>query len=287
LRRTSRNFAISSTEWLTVLERITGPADPRIVDYRDMAEPELVRSRGLFVAEGRLVVRRLIADGRYRLQSVLVNDASYRSLETALASSGGRVPIYLCATADFLGITGYDLHRGCLALVERPTPLTVGGILDAVTMKPRATLVVLEAVTNADNVGAVFRNAVAMGADAVLLSPACCDPLYRKAIRTSMAATLRLPFARVEQWPDGLEAMRSSGFTIVALTPRDPSIAIGLFADAPRPDRIALLIGTEGPGLTPAAEAAADLRVRIPIAPECDSLNLAVAAGIALYCLRA
>jgi tRNA G18 (ribose-2'-O)-methylase SpoU len=269
-----------------VPERITGPADPRVADYRDMAEPELVRSRGLFVAEGRLVVRRLIEEGRYRLRSVLVNDASYRGLEITLASAGERVPVYLCATADFLGITGHDLHRGCLALVERPTTLTAGGILDAVTSKPRAMVVVLEAVTNADNVGAVFRNAVALGADAVLLSPACCDPLYRKAIRTSMAATLRLPFARVEQWPDGLEAMRASGFTIVALTPRDPSITLGLFADAPRPARIALLIGSEGPGLTPAAEAAADLRVRIPIAPGCDSLNLAVAAGIALYCLR-
>jgi len=269
-----------------VLERITGPADPRVADYRDMSEPDLVRSRGLFVAEGRLVVRRLIEEGRYRLRSVLVNDASYRSLATTLAPAGERVPIYLCATADFFGITGHDLHRGCLALVERPTPLTVDGILDAVTLKPRATVVVLEAVTNADNVGAIFRNAVALGADAVLLSPTCCDPLYRKAIRTSMAATLRLPFARVEQWPDGLEAIRGSGFTIVALTPRDPSIPLGLFADAPRPARIALLVGTEGPGLTPAAEAAADIRVRIPIAPAVDSLNLAVATGIALYCLR-
>jgi tRNA G18 (ribose-2'-O)-methylase SpoU len=268
-------------------ERITGPADPRVADYRDMAEPELVRSRGLFVAEGRVVVRRLIEEGRYRLRSVLVNDASYRSLETTLASAGAQVPIYLCATADFLGITGHDLHRGCLALVERPTPPTVDGILDVVTLKPRATLVVLEAVTNADNVGAVFRNAAALGADAVLLSPTCCDPLYRKAIRTSMAATLRLPFARLERWPDGLDAMRASGFTIVALTPREPSIAIGRFVDAPRPARIALLIGSEGPGLSPAAEAAADLRVRIPIAPEVDSLNLAVSAGIALYCLRA
>jgi tRNA G18 (ribose-2'-O)-methylase SpoU len=266
--------------------RITGPADPRIADYRDVAEPELVRSRGLFVAEGRLVVRRLIEDGRYRLHSVLVNDASYRSLETTLASCGGRVPIYLCSTADFLGITGHDLHRGCLALVERPTPLTAGGILDPVTSKPGATVVVLEAVTNADNVGAIFRNAAALGADAVLLSPTCCDPLYRKAIRTSMAATLRLPFARLEPWPDGLDAMRARGFTIVALTPREPSIALARFADAPRPARIALLVGTEGPGLTPAAEAAADLRVRIPIAPVVDSLNLAVAAGIALYCLR-
>jgi tRNA G18 (ribose-2'-O)-methylase SpoU len=271
-----------------VLERITGPADPRIAEYRTVAEPQIVRSRGLFVAEGRLVVRRLIEERRYRLQSVLVSEASYRSLETALASAGERLPVYLCETADFLGITGHDLHRGCLALVERPTPLTLDRILEQVTssFNRRGILVVLEAVTNADNVGAVFRNAAALGADAVLISPTCCDPLYRKAIRTSMAATLRLPFARVDEWPDGLAALRASGFTIVALTPRDPSITLDLFADAPRPARIALLVGTEGPGLTPAAEAAADFRVRIPIAPEVDSLNLAVAVGIALYRIR-
>jgi tRNA G18 (ribose-2'-O)-methylase SpoU len=273
---------------LTVHERITGPADPRVADYRVVAEPELVRSRGLFVAEGRLVVRRLIEERRYRLRSVLVSPASYRSLETTLAAAGERVPIYLCDTADFLGITGHDLHRGCLALVERPTPLTVDAVLEAVTrgLKPRATLVVLEAVTDADNVGASFRNAAAFGADGVLLSPTCCDPLYRKAIRTSMAATLRLPFARVDEWPGGLETLRASGFAIVGLTPRDSSITLELFASAPHPGRIALLIGTEGSGLTPAAESAADFRVRIPIAPEVDSLNLAVAVGIALYALR-
>jgi tRNA G18 (ribose-2'-O)-methylase SpoU len=269
-------------------ERITGPADPRIADYRDVAEPDLVRSRGLFVAEGRLVVRRLIEARRYRLRSVLVSDASYRSLETTLASAGERVPIYLCETADFLGITGYDLHRGCLALVERPAPLSVEAVLEAVMLgsKPRVTVVVLEAVTNADNVGAVFRDAAALEAAAVLISPTCCDPLYRKAIRTSMAATLRLPFARVERWPGGLERLRASGFMLVALTPRDPSITLDQFTDAPRPARIALLIGTEGPGLTRAAESEADVRVRIPIAPGVDSLNLAVAAGIALYRLR-
>jgi tRNA G18 (ribose-2'-O)-methylase SpoU len=293
LRRTSSSIAISSIEarpledeGLIVLERITGPADPRIAEYRDVAEPELVRSRGLFVAEGRLVVRRLIEDGRYRVRSVLVSDASFRSLEATLALAGEQVPVYLCETADFLAVTGHDLHRGCLALVERPAPVTVDAILEAVSRVSVATLVVLEALTNADNVGAVFRSAAALGAAGVLISPTCCDPLYRKAIRTSMAATLRLPFARVERWPGGVETLRASGFTIVALTPRDPSITLDRLADEQRPPRIALLVGTEGPGLTPAAEAVSDVRVRIPIAPDVDSLNLAVAVGIALYGLR-
>jgi tRNA G18 (ribose-2'-O)-methylase SpoU len=268
------------------VESITDAADPRIVAYRDIAEPQLVRTRGLFVAEGRLVVRRLIEEGRYTLRSVLVSAAAFRSLETTLATVHERVPIYVCEAAAFHGITGHDLHRGCVALVERPASLTLNRILDAASGAGRRVLIVLEAVTNPDNVGGVFRNAAAFGADGVVLSPTCSDPLYRKAIRTSMAATLRLPFARAEQWPDALEDVRACGFTIVALTPRDPSITLDRFAGRPRAPRTALLVGTEGPGLTPSAEAAADFRVRIPIAPEIDSLNLAVAVGIALYRLR-
>jgi tRNA G18 (ribose-2'-O)-methylase SpoU len=131
----------------------------------------------------------------------------------------------------------------------------------------------------------VFRNAAAFSSDAVLLSPTCCDPLYRKAIRTSMAATLRVPFARIEKWPDDLAQLRDRGFTIAALTPREPSVTLSEFSIEPPSARLALLVGTEGPGLTTEAEAPADVRVRIPIAPEVDSLNVAVAVGIALHCL--
>lgn len=259
------------------VHRLTGSDDPRVVDYRDIAEHELVRSRGLFVAEGRLVVGRLIEDRRHTLRSVLVNEAAYRALEATLAAV--HVPIYVCETPDLLRITGHDIHRGCLALVERPAALTVGAILES--LGPTTTLIILEGVTNADNVGGVFRNAAAFGADGVLLDPACCDPLYRKAIRTSMAAVLRVPFARVDAWPYGLGELRDLGFEIAALTPREPALTIDAFA-ASRTSRVALLVGTEGEGLTRAAEAAADCHVRIPIAPDVDSLNLAVAVGIAL-----
>jgi tRNA G18 (ribose-2'-O)-methylase SpoU len=260
------------------IERLTGPDDPRVAGYRDVPEPELVRARGLFIAEGRLVVRRLIQDGRFVLRSVLVNDRAYESLRPDLDAIAALVAIYVCRSGDFPEITGFNIHRGCLALVERPPERAVEPLVASARR-----IVVLEGVANADNVGGVFRNAAAFGADAVLLSPTSCDPLYRKAIRTSMAATLRLPFARVEPWPDRLQQLKTNGFTIAALTPREPAIDLEVFANPPHPPKLALLVGTEGEGLTPAAEARADVRVRIPVAPEIDSLNLAVAVGIALY----
>jgi tRNA G18 (ribose-2'-O)-methylase SpoU len=262
------------------IERTNRADDPRIAAYQGLRDGELLRSRGLFVAEGRLVVRRLLADSRYRVQSVLVNDAALRDLEPAMAALDATVPIFVCTAEQLAGIAGYDVHRGCLALVHRPPPATVDAVAAAST-----TLVVLEGVANADNVGGVFRNAAAFGVDGVLLSPACCDPFYRKAIRTSMAAALSVPFARAsaDDWPGALKKIKAAGFTIVALTPREPSETLRQFASRPRPPRLALMVGTEGAGLTPEAEAAADHRVRIPIAAGIDSLNLAVATGIALY----
>src|SRR5438093_5623971 len=264
-----------------MFERIDGIDDPRIAAYRDLPDPELVLRRGLFIAEGRLVVRRVIADGRWHIHSVLVNEAARDSLAPALDAAAERVPVYVCDAAAFRGITGYNIHRGCLALVERPAAQPP----EAVAAQAH-TVVVLEAMANADNVGGIFRNAAAFGADAVLLSPACCDPLYRKAIRTSMAAVLRVPFARFDAWPDGLVCLREAGFTVVALTPRAPARSLEEFSARPRPERLALVVGTEREGLSPALEEIADVRVRIPIADDVDSLNVAVAAGIALYALR-
>jgi tRNA G18 (ribose-2'-O)-methylase SpoU len=264
--------------------RISGPHDPRVAEYRHMSDGELVRARGLFVAEGRLIVERLIDARRCAVRSVLVSDAAARQMNRTLSAVAEDVPVFVCGAGDFLGITGHDIHRGCLALVERPAPLT----LDAALSGARC-IVVLEAVTNADNVGGVFRNAMAFQADAVLLSPTCCDPLYRKAIRTSMGATLRVPFVRLEDWPDALSRVRAEGFAIVALTPGNGpgrSEELDAFASSRHLLPIALLVGTEGAGLTAAAEAAADYRVRIPMGTDVDSLNLAVATGIALYRLR-
>jgi len=258
--------------------RILTVDDPRVADYRGVSEPELLKSRNLFVAEGRLVVRRLIDDGRWSVRSVLVSEAARRDLESALAGVAERgIPVLICEGGDFLGITGHDIHRGCLALVERPPVVPLEAALAGVQLA-----VVLEAVSNADNVGGVFRNAAAFGAGLVILSPTCCSPLYRKAIRTSMAATLRTPFVHLDRWPEPLSLLRADGFRLVALTPRKPSELLDVFACRPRPARLALLVGAEGAGLSAAVESAADDRVRIPIANGVDSLNLSVATGIAL-----
>jgi tRNA G18 (ribose-2'-O)-methylase SpoU len=256
--------------------RLERADDPRVQEYRAVSEPELVRDSGLFVAEGRLVVRRVIEDGRHCVRSLLLSDVARRDLEPVLACLAEDVPIYICAARDFLTITGFDIHRGCLALVRRPAILSAENLLDTARV-----VVILEAVANADNVGGVFRNAAAFGADAVLLSPSCCDPLYRKAIRTSMAATLQVPFARMADWPRGLAALGARGFTTVGLTPRAPAQSLDSFA-ASAPARIALLVGNEGAGLSREAEAAAHHLVRVPIRPDVDSLNLVVATGIVL-----
>ena len=209
---------------------------------------------------------------------MLVSDAAYRALEPVLLPAAAGMPIYICDAPDFIGITGHDIHRGCLALVERPPARSVDDLLvgmaqrssaaTAIAGLPCATLVALEGITNADNVGGVFRNAAAFGADAVLLNPTCCDPLYRKAIRTSMAATIRVPYARTERWPGDLDQLRAHGFVIVALTPREPSITLDELAQRPRPPKIAWLVGTEGEGSrrtrsrSPIAASASRLRRR-------------------------
>jgi tRNA G18 (ribose-2'-O)-methylase SpoU len=263
---------------MSMVERITGPDDPRIAPYRSVADAELVRSLGLFVAEGRLVVRRVLGDGRYRIRSILVNESALKELRPLIEGLPAAPAILQCDTRDFLPITGFDFHRGCLALVERPAPVAVNDLIaDA------RRIVVLDGVTNADNVGGVFRNAAAFGADAVVLSPTSCDPFYRKAIRTSMGAVLGVPFARAEAWPADIGLFRAAGLTVAALTPRPPSETLDTFAGRTDASRVALIVGAEGAGLTPSVEATADVRVRIPIREGVDSLNLAVAVGIALY----
>ena len=258
--------------------------DPRVAPFRSMRDAALMRERGLFVAEGRLTVERVVTDGRHQVDALLLNQAALDALLPALAFLSTDTPIFTCENRAFQQLTGVDIHRGCLALVRRPQLQTVAQVLDQ-----SSVVVVLEAVTNADNVGSVFRTAAAFGVGAVLLSPTCCDPLYRKAIRTSMGAALRLNFARVEPWPAGLASLRAEGFTIVALSPREPSTPLDAYVAGRRfvtarscPPRVALLVGTEGAGLSDAAEHEADVRVRIPIRPDVDSLNLGVATGIAL-----
>ena len=258
------------------IERV-GIDDSRLEDYRNVRDPESLRRRGLFVAEGRLVVERLLERSEcYDVKSFLLNEPSFASLEPLLEKASG-VPIYVCPTAELESIVGFNLHRGCLAIANRPRESTVAEVISRAT-----TVVVLEAIADADNVGAVFRNASAFGGG-VVLSPTCCDPLYRKAIRTSMGAVFRTPFARAREWPGDLARIRHAGFTLAALTPREPATPLEAFAGAQRPRKIALMVGTEGRGLSEEADAVADVRIRIAMQPGVDSLNLATAAAIALY----
>jgi len=263
--------------------------DPRLADYVGVREPHHLRQRGLVLIEGRFVVRRLLGAGRIRFRSLLVSDTVFRGLGNDLDGLDPTVEVYLAPADVVSGITGFNLHRGCLAIGERPAELTMEAML-----RSSEVVVALERVVDADNVGSVFRNAEAFGADLVLLSPGCCDPLYRKAIRTSSGASLMVPFASASPWPRALDQLRAAGFTIAALTPDAQAIEIGLFvATAAARGRIAVVLGTEGEGLTPDVLSTADVRVRIPMdAPRTgrpngpDSLNIATAAGIALHRLH-
>jgi tRNA G18 (ribose-2'-O)-methylase SpoU len=266
---------------------IEDPEDPRLADYREIRDAERRRRDGTFIAEGRQVVRRLLSAGRYRVRSALVTPPALHALGDGLAAAG--VPTYLVRQDIVEAVVGMEFHHGCLAAGERGAEPTA----EAVLAEARSDrLVVLEGLGDASNVGALFRNALAFGVGAVFLAPGTADPLYRKAIRVSSGATVALPFARLADWPRDLERLRDAGYTVLALTPRAEAVDIGelggggeLGAGRPLPARLALLLGTEGRGLSAEALAAADLQVRIPMAPEMDSLNVAAAGAVALYWL--
>jgi tRNA G18 (ribose-2'-O)-methylase SpoU len=263
-------------------------ADPRLEDYRNVPDAELIERRGIFVAEGRLVVRRLLEGGRFVTRSVLVTEPARHALAGVLDARPD-VPVFVVAQWVINAITGFNIHRGCLAIGERGRPRDVGEVARAAQR-----LVVLERVANADNVGALIRSAAAFGAG-VLLDPASTDPLYRKAIRTSMGAALQVPFARVAPWPDALLTLRDHGYAIVGLAPRATETMEAVASDmaAVTSDmaavasgfsrKIAILLGHEGEGLSAAALDACTHRARIAIRPDVDSLNVATAGAIALY----
>jgi tRNA G18 (ribose-2'-O)-methylase SpoU len=260
---------------------IEDPEDPRLADYREIRDAERRRRDGTFIAEGRQVVRRLLSVGRYRVRSALVTPPALHALGEALAAAG--VPTYLVRQDIVEAVVGMEFHHGCLAAGERGAEPTAEAVL-AEALSSR--LVVLEGLGDSSNVGALFRNALAFGVGAVFLAPGTADPLYRKAIRVSSGATVALPFARFADWPRDLERLRDAGYTVLALTPRAEAVDLcELGAGHPLPARLALLLGTEGRGLSAEALAAADLQVRIPMAPEMDSLNVAAAGAVALHWL--
>jgi tRNA G18 (ribose-2'-O)-methylase SpoU len=263
------------------IETIEHPEDPRLADYREIRDAERRRRDGTFIAEGREVVRRLLAARRYRARSALLTPPALDALGEALAAAG--VPIYLVRQDIVRAIVGIEFHHGCLAVGERGAEYSPEAALAEAHGR---TLVVLEDLGDASNVGAIFRNALALGAGAALLSPGTTDPLYRKAIRVSAGAAVALPFARLTDWPRDLKRLRDAGYALIALTPRAEAREIGeIRALTAPPARVALLLGTEGRGLSEDALAAADIHVRISMAPEMDSLNVATAAAVALHAL--
>ena len=261
-----------------MLRHLTDAGDPALAAYRDVGEPAALERAGLFVAEGRLIVERLLEDGRFCIHSVAVTPPAAVALAAAFAARPD-VSILVCEPDVLRAITGFDFHRGCLALAWR-----AGADVPLENLVLATRILALEGVGNPDNVGGLFRAAFALDADAVLLDRATADPLYRKAIRTSMGATLRVPFARAEDWSGAFAMFRAKGFLVVALTPDPDAESIDDYVVEPNA-RLVLALGSEGAGLQPGSLRAANVRLRIPIDPRADSLNVVVAAAIALKML--
>ncbi len=249
---------------------IADPDDPRVAGYRALKERAVIEG-GRFVAESERVVRRLIESG-LGVESVLLTAPRLATLADALS---GPFPVYLAPQEVLDGVAGFHVHRGCLALGVRPPARPLP--------QDARTIVALEDLTDVDNLGAIARHAAAFGADALLLSPRCADPFYRKAIRVSLGAVFVLPIVRATSWPDELDRLRGEGIQVVGAVLDPDATPLDRFA---RPPRVAVVLGAEGPGLTAAARAACDLRVTIPMSPQADSLNVATAAAIFLYALR-
>ena len=251
--------------------RITDAGDPRVDDHRDL-RGRGERASGTIVVEGHLAIRRLLASD-LRVRSVLVTPRGLRLLQADLDEHG--VAAYVAEPEVVEAVVGFDLHRGAVAAADRPAPTGPEAVLAG-----SAVVCVLEGVNDHENLGAVARSAVALGVDALLLSPDCADPLYRRSIRVSMGWALTLPTARLAPWPDALGALSEAGWTTVALTPAPSAPALAGLATEGL-ERVAVLLGAEGGGLTPAALRAATRLARIPMVGGVDSLNVAHAAAIA------
>jgi tRNA G18 (ribose-2'-O)-methylase SpoU len=258
------------------VELITDPADERIADYRALTDVEL-RTRwepphGLFIAEGELVLRRALKAG-YEPRSYLVETKRVGQLHDIADAA----PVYAGDAEVLEQITGFHVHRGVLASFRRKPVRTMTEVLENAR---RA--VILEDINNHTNIGAIFRGVAALGIDAVLLSPTCADPLYRRSVRVSMGEVFAIPYATLDPWPGGLQTVRDAGFSLLAMTPDETAVPIQKLTEAQR-HKAALIMGAEGPGLSAKALEASDVRVRIPMRRGVDSLNVAAATAVACW----
>jgi tRNA G18 (ribose-2'-O)-methylase SpoU len=263
---------------------ITDPADERVRDYFTLTDVALRTkvepARGLYIAESAKVIRRALAAG-HRPRSFLMGQRWLTDLSDLVeqAESDG-VPVYFAQRGVIEAMTGFHLHRGALASMQRPVL-----VAPAVLLQNASRVVVLEDIVDHSNVGAVFRSAAALGVDAVLITPRCADPLYRRAVRVSMGTVFQVPWTRIDTWPGGLRVLQDNGLTVAAFALGDGAISLDdLLADPP--GRLAMIFGTEGDGLSRRAIHGADLVVRIPMAGGVDSLNMAAASAVAIWALR-
>ena len=258
--------------------------DSRLADYVSLTDVTL-RSRhepdmGLYIAESEYIIRRALEVG-HRPRSILMDRRWLNDMQDVIATIDDRIPV-LVGEPDLLeAVTGFHVHRGALAAMHRPALPTVS----EVTSQARR-IVILEDLVNHTNVGAIFRSAAALGIDAVLITPRCADPLYRRSVRVSMGTVFQIPWTRIADWPAGLDQLRSSGFTIAAISPAgNDNVDLRQLAQDP-PERLALVFGTEGGGLTKHASVGADISVRIPMQGGVDSLNVAAASAVVFWSLN-
>ncbi|WP_137932371.1 TrmH family RNA methyltransferase [Mesorhizobium comanense] len=256
--------------------RIDDPRDPRVAAYLDIRERDLAGRQGRFVAEGKVVLDLLLSSSRFGAESVLVLENRLGGVEGILRKAPADLPVYVVSSAVMDAIAGFHMHRGILAIGRKQAQQPAGTLLD--TLPARALVVVLVGIANHDNMGAIFRNAAAFGADAVLMDATCCDPLYRKAIRVSVGAALKVPFASFTDTPAFTAELGRQGYDQFALSPRGRTE----IRDARRGARLALYLGTEGEGL-PESLLATLQTVRITMSKGFDSLNVAAASAIALH----
>ena len=263
---------------------ITDPDDPRVADYFKLTDVALRRKleteRGLYIAESEKVIRRALARGD-RPRSFLMGERWLTDLADIVseAESGG-VPVYVGQADVIESMTGFHLHRGALASMNRPE------LPDAVDLLRDAhRVLILEDIVDHTNVGAIFRSAAALGVDAVLVTPRCADPLYRRSIRVSMGTVFQVPWTRISPWPAAIERLQEAGWTLAAMALSDDSITLDELAER-NDDKLAVIMGTEGDGLGRPTIAGADVTVRIPMAGGVDSLNVAAASAVAMYTLR-
>lgn len=263
---------------VTVID-VDDPGDPRLDDFRDLnsidRRPDLPSGKGLVIAEGVLVVQRMLAS-RFVPRALLGTERRLAELRTDL--QGADVPYYRSSPELMAQVVGFHLNRGVLAAAPRPAELTVAEVLAGAR-----TVAVLEGVNDHENLGSIFRTAAGLDVDAVVFGTGCADPLYRRAVRVSMGHALLVPYAWARDWPAELDELRDNGFRLLAMTPNPEAQSLAEALTELAEAKVAVLVGAEGPGLTERAMRASDVRVRIPMSRGTDSLNVATAAALAFY----